>query len=97
MKKTTILIALIIFIASCSHKAAPTTTVVIPKPDSPEAIAGKTVFTAKCGTCHDLKNPSDYTAKEWVPIVKEIGRKAKLNDSDKNNVLAYVQSNAKQN
>jgi hypothetical protein len=96
MKKITILIALIVFILSCSHKTAPTTSVVIPKPDSPEAIAGKTVFTAKCGTCHDLKNPGDYTAQEWVPIVKEMGHKAKLDDTEKNNVLAYVQSNAKQ-
>jgi cytochrome c5 len=97
MKKITVLIALIIFVVSCSHKTTPTIAVVIPKPDSPEAIAGKTVFTAKCGTCHDLKNPGDHTAQEWVPIVKEMGRKAKLNDTDKNNVLAYVQSNARQN
>jgi cytochrome c5 len=97
MKKITIIIALIVFIISCSHKTTPTTSVVIPKPDSPEAIAGKTIFTAKCGTCHDLKNPGDHTAQEWVPIVKEMGRKAKLNDADKSNVLAYVQSNARQN
>lgn len=95
MKKTGILIALIIFIVSCAHKTMPTTSVVIPKPDSPEAIAGKVVFTAKCGTCHDLKNPGDFTAQKWISIVNEMGQKAKLNDTDKQNVLAYVQSNAK--
>jgi cytochrome c2 len=97
MKKITIILALIVFIISCSHKTAPTSSVVIPKPDSPKAIAGKTVFTAKCGTCHELKNPGNYNANEWIGIVKEMAHKAKLNDTDKNNVLAYVQSNAKQN
>ena len=96
MKKIITIIALIIFIVSCSHKTAPTSSVVIPKPDSPEAKAGKQVFTAKCGTCHDLKDPADHTAQEWIPIVKEMGHKAKLNDTDEKNVLAYVQSNAKQ-
>ncbi|HMG81750.1 MAG TPA: cytochrome c [Ferruginibacter sp.] len=96
MKKLVLIISLIMIIISCSHKTIPTTAIVIPKPDSPEAMAGKEVFTAKCGTCHGLKDPADHTAQEWVPIVKEMGKKAKLNDTDKKNVLAYVQSNARQ-
>jgi cytochrome c2 len=95
MKKILASIAITIIIISCSHKTAPTASIAVAKPDSPEAIAGKTVFTAKCGTCHELKNPGDYTAQQWTPIVKEMSRKAKLNDTDKANVLAYVQSNAK--
>jgi hypothetical protein len=95
MKKILALITIIIIIVSCSHKTTPTTSVAIAKPDSPEALAGKVVFTAKCGTCHELKNPGDYTAQQWTPIVKEMSRKAKLDDTDKANVLAYVQSNAK--
>jgi cytochrome c2 len=96
MKKSIVILVLIVFIVSCSHKTVPTTSVVIPKPDSPEAIAGKEVFTAKCGKCHELKNPADYTPKKWISIVNEMAPKAKLDDTEKKNVLAYVQSNAKQ-
>jgi hypothetical protein len=96
MKKIVTITALIIFVISCSPKTAPTATMVIPKPNSPEAIAGKEIFTAKCGKCHDLKNPSDYTPKEWIKLVDKMAPKANLDDTEKKNVLAYVQSNAKQ-
>lgn len=95
MKKITTILALIVFIVSCSHKTTPSTSVVILKPDSPEAIAGKQVFTAKCGTCHELKDPADYTPKKWISIVNDMAPKAKLNATEKKNVLTYVQANAK--
>jgi hypothetical protein len=95
MKKIAIIVALIVFIVSCSHKTTPAASIVIPKADSPEAIAGKEVFTAKCGKCHELKDPADYTPKKWISIVNDMAPKAKLDATEKKNVLAYVQANAK--
>ena len=68
--------------------AAPSTTA------SPE-VAGQSTFNAKCGKCHGLKPASDYTADRWVSIMQVMAPKARLTDTEKDNVLAYVKANAK--
>lgn len=56
---------------------------------------GKTVFVSKCGSCHALKNPGDYTAEQWSGILKKCIPRAKLNDSEKDQLIAYLKANAK--
>jgi len=53
--------------------------------------AGHEIFTAKCGRCHDLVKPEKHTATRWVGIMESMAPKAKLNETEKANVLAYVQ------
>jgi cytochrome c5 len=68
-----------------------------PTPASPANIAdGKATFESKCGRCHALKSPADYDATRWVKLVDWMAPKAQLNDTEKANVIAYVQANAKQ-
>lgn len=57
--------------------------------------AGQSTFEAKCGRCHGLKDPSNYTVKQWGPILDNMALKAKLEAAEKANVLAYVSSKAK--
>jgi mono/diheme cytochrome c family protein len=57
--------------------------------------AGHTVYTAKCGRCHGLKDPGNYTAERWEPILKAMAPKAKLSEEETAQVRAYVQANAK--
>jgi cytochrome c553 len=94
MKKILVIIILTIAVASCAHKTIPTQTTTATV--AGDAVAGKQTYIANCGRCHSLKNTSDYTTDEWVPLVDKMAHKAKLSDSDKANVLAYVQANAKQ-
>lgn len=63
-------------------------TEIIKEPE--EVVFGKLVFEAKCGQCHDLKKPSEYTAEKWVKIIDWMAPKAKLDATQKENVLAYV-------
>ncbi len=95
MKKIFVIIILAIVVASCAHKTVPTQTATVTTATG-DAVAGKETYIANCGRCHSLKNTGDYTSDEWVPLVDKMARKAKLNDADKANVLAYVQANAKQ-
>lgn len=67
----------------------------ITKKESIEVAAGKETFKAKCGRCHDLKPAETYTAEKWVKIIDWMAPKAKLNASEKENVLAYVSFYAK--
>jgi len=57
--------------------------------------ASQKVYVAKCGKCHELKNPADYTQEKWVDLVNWMAPRAKANDIEKGQILAYVQHNAK--
>ena len=100
----------IIFLTACSHKSTPTVAAA-PVPTAPKeapaqfnmmtsaagpsVVEGEKVFNAKCGKCHDLKKPSEYNAKEWTSIMRSMAPKAKLNEEERSNVMAYVANGAK--
>jgi mono/diheme cytochrome c family protein len=56
---------------------------------------GQSTYNAKCGKCHGLKVTTDFTADRWVSIMQVMASKAHLDDTEKENVLAYVKANAK--
>jgi len=56
---------------------------------------GEDLFNLKCGRCHGLPSPSEYTIAGWQPIMAAMAPKAKLNAEETNWVLAYVNANAK--
>jgi mono/diheme cytochrome c family protein len=61
---------------------------------TPEML-GQSTYNAKCGKCHGLKIASDYTVDRWISVMQVMAPKAKLDDTEKENVLAYVKANAK--
>ena len=61
---------------------------------TPEML-GQSTFNAKCGKCHGLKIASDYTVDRWISVMQIMAPKAHLDDTEKENVLAYVKANAK--
>ncbi len=63
--------------------------------DATAIAAGQNTFNAKCGRCHGLKNPGDFTAERWEGIMDAMAPKAHLTDIEKANVYAYVKANAK--
>lgn len=104
-----ILLATVILV-SCSKKispaqqtaAAPATPVTaaattIPATRSIDVVAdqGKVVYQAKCGKCHGLKNPGDYTVDQWDGILKKMAPNARLTTEETEQVTAYVRSLAK--
>lgn len=67
------------------------------KMESPAVAEGKAIYTAKCGRCHGLKNPGDWTVSEWVPILDRMAPKSNLTAAEKASVTAYVNFYAKGN
>jgi mono/diheme cytochrome c family protein len=57
---------------------------------------GEAVYKAKCGACHGLKDPTNYTTTRWDAILKEMIPRAKLDGAQQNEVLAYVRAHARQ-
>lgn len=92
----------VLVLGSCSHKTTPTKTTVETKENSDKNYTvvlnssyGKEIYESKCGSCHDLNKPSDYTFKEWNPIMNKMAKKADLDYMQKQNVLGYLKDNAK--
>ncbi len=84
---------------SCSHKSTPTVasqpTPVKNEPATGNIADGQKTYNSKCGSCHTLIQPSEYSAHNWGPILRSMCRKAKLDEIEKANVTAYVMSIAK--
>ncbi|GAB4093849.1 c-type cytochrome [Flaviaesturariibacter terrae] len=109
MKQLLFACTLAAVLAACAHKVTPTsstpasssgssTSGTTPASSSTAAAkveAGHQVYTAKCGRCHGLKEPSNYTAERWVPILASMAPKARLSEEETAQVAAYVQANAK--
>ena len=51
---------------------------------------GYKLYTAKCGGCHFLPVPKDYSEKEWLDILPEMSQKCKLSHEEYDNVFKYV-------
>ena len=75
-------------------------TIVKEGTQSPEVLsqlAGQSTYNAKCGSCHGLKVTTNYTSERWASVMAVMadGSHANLNDTEKENVLAYVRANSK--
>lgn len=93
---------------ACSKKMAPTNTAspatsAVPeiKPAEMARInmalldKGKKVFEKRCSQCHALKEPGNHEQQKWVLIMERMAPKAQLDETQKAEVLAYVQHYAK--
>ncbi len=72
-----------------------TITPPLESPRSVSADKGKTVYVTKCGGCHALKNPGDYTLDQIYTILKTEIPKARLSSREAEEVTAYLVANAK--
>jgi cytochrome c5 len=57
-------------------------------------LEGKTLFDTNCGKCHDLPHPSQYSKAQWAKIVPPMSKEAKLDPTQENQILLYVQYGA---
>jgi cytochrome c5 len=51
---------------------------------------GKGIFTTKCSKCHATKDVTAYTQTRWEGILQKMIPKAKLNETESQQVTAYV-------
>lgn len=53
---------------------------------------GKTIYDNSCGKCHDLPNPTDHSAQDWVGIMNAMAPKANLTNAQHEMVYDYIVS-----
>ena len=54
--------------------------------------AARSLYVSRCSSCHRLHLPSEYTARQWVRILKAMQPKAKLSDAQSKQLLIYLSS-----
>ncbi len=78
------------FLDSCAPK---TPVVTAPKVITAEYLAqGKTIYDSACKRCHDLPEPTDFSAQDWVGIMNSMAPKARLNAEQHQMVYDYIVS-----
>lgn len=77
-------------LASCTktQKAATSTNL----SESERLAQGKTIYESACKKCHDLPNPTDFNATQWVGIMNSMAPKARLTDEQHQMVYDYAVS-----
>ena len=51
---------------------------------------GKSIYENRCANCHKLFDPKEVSREDWVPILKRMQHKAKIEDADMVFVNDYV-------
>ncbi len=77
-----------------ANNAKPLPVVAEPKEPGQVVLGGET-YRVKCSKCHELKDPKDYTEAKWVKLVDWMAPRAKLDATEKDNIIAYVSFHAK--
>ena len=59
----------------------------------PDMAMGKIIFTNRCGRCHDLPDPVQFTAQRWEGILKTMIPRARLDKEQEIHVTAFIKAN----
>lgn len=59
-------------------------------PVSEDVAAGKMLYDNKCGNCHKLFAPADFSKEDWGPILTRMQKKAGLGDVDMAKINSYI-------
>ena len=61
-----------------------------PSVTAEELVQGYQIYSTKCNDCHDMKNLLEFSVDEWPDLMKKMGRKAKLDSIQYNQVWHYI-------
>lgn len=56
---------------------------------------GQSIYENSCGKCHDLPDPAEHSAQDWVGIMNRMAPKAKLTEEQHQIVYEYIVSTKK--
>jgi hypothetical protein len=99
MKKIVLIAFLFSVVYACSRKIMPVgkkeLNAVEQEANLNALSKGSYIYQMKCGQCHAPKSVAHYTNQQWAGILAEMIPKAKLNTKEKEQLILFIQANAK--
>lgn len=94
MKKILFIFSILAIAVACAPKlTTPEPTPVISDTAevmTSEAAVGKTVYSTSCVKCHKAKVIDEYSKEQWAGILPKMIIKAKLDETQANQVTQYI-------
>ncbi len=53
-------------------------------------IAGRELYMNRCGSCHNLYLPTQYSKQEWTQILDKMQKPAKIDTTQKELIKKYI-------
>lgn len=104
MMYKSVLIFFLFALFACQRKAIPSITErkdsISPKPVLvketivADIAAGRQVFMARCGRCHGVPDPLQYTTRQWETILASMIPRSRINKEQALHLTAFVNTNA---
>ena len=57
---------------------------------SEKLMNGRTLYINKCGSCHNLHLPEQYTQKQWLKVMPELEKKSKITDEETKQITDFL-------
>ncbi|HPR84846.1 MAG TPA: hypothetical protein PLG33_02270 [Prolixibacteraceae bacterium] len=91
------LVLMIVFSGACSSALyIPTQTDADKAGVSTESlIQGRNLYVSKCGSCHNLHLPEQYTQEKWKEEMPEMQRKAKISGEEAKLITSFLLARCK--
>jgi hypothetical protein len=51
---------------------------------------GCSLYSGKCGRCHELYKPGEYSEDDWADILPHMARKAKITDAEQELIRRFI-------
>lgn len=94
--KILVLLGAAILISCASTLYMPTQTDALNRNTSLEKLRqGRRLYMNTCASCHNLHMPSEFTNKVWEPLLNKMQKRARIDDSQKELITAYLETNCK--
>lgn len=58
-------------------------------------MVGRTLYINKCGSCHNLHLPEQYTQKQWLKEMPEMQKKAKITEEESKQITSFLLARCK--
>lgn len=83
--------AVLVFLISCTSALyVPTASQQTESASLTQLQAGRKLYIQKCGNCHTLHLPEQYSKAQWQHFLDEMQQKASINNLEKEQILLYL-------
>lgn len=84
-----------VLLAAGSLLAACVVSTTAPGPSPRREDPRRSLYRAKCHSCHRLYPADRLSAEKWPPVMEKMASKAKLQDDEKEQILSYLLEGAR--